>query len=222
MINKRWTDEEIETLRKHYPNNVSMDRILHMLPERSYTAVVHKASRLGLVKGNYIPVQRRSRRWTENEINFVRAFYGRVDDREIVDTIPHRTVSSVKSLIFRVGGQKKRTHNPRNPSWTPFETKLLAKNYTKMTNDELMEILPNRSFDAIRARLYVLGLRRCRKSLAKAQACKIWTDEEIEILKNNMKLTARETQELLPHRSLDAIQGQKRRIRQLYEVFQEG
>lgn len=222
MTNKPWTEKEIETLQRHYPKDTPIEKILRLLPSRTYSAILHKASKLGLSKGSYIPQERSSRRWTEDEINFVRAFYGRVDDREIVKTIPHRTVSSVKSLINRIGGQKERTHNPINPSWTPFEIKLLVKNYTKMTNNELMEILPHRSYDAIRARLGVLGLRRCKKSLAKAQSCRMWTDEEIELLKNSNNLSVKETQKLMPHRSQDAIRGQIRRIRLLSEVSEEG
>ena len=218
IMAKAWSEKEINILRTYYPGDTPIEKIMEMLPGRTYSAILHKAVHLGINKGKYIPEKRKSRRWTKEEIEIVKSYYGKVNEREIINIIPNRTASSVKSIINRLKERCERTYRPRNPTWTESELKILIENYSKLNNNELMELLPDRSYDAIRARLYILGLRRDKKSLCKPQSCRMWTDEEHNILKTNLHLPIKEIIKLLPHRSEDSIRSQRRRLKLLGEI----
>lgn len=223
MIDKSWTEKEVEILKKYYPKGTSMDKILEMLPNRTYPAVLHKASNLGLKKGTYTPEKKKSRRWTKSEINFVRTYYGRMDEKKLAEALPGRSITSIKSLIHKkIKENKKRTVFKRNPPWSDEETKILVENYKKMTTHELTKIIPDRTYYSIRGQLGILGLKRDKKDLRKKQYCRMWTKEEKQILLDNSDKTTKEIRKLLPERSEDAIRGQLRRIRLFPEnVFDE-
>ena len=83
-----------------------------------------------------------------------------------------------------------------------------------MTTDELTKLFPQRTFDGIRSRIRVLGLKRDNQHLKKARACFMWTDEELKILKENKDKSVKDLQLLLSARSGNSIRGQLRRLKQ--------
>ena len=217
MVKKEryWSEEEIRLLKKFYPSTITNEKLLKKFNDkRSLSSLAHKASKLGLKRGNYLPDDRNGRRWTIDEINMVRAFYGQVEDQWILDFFPNRSITGIKRIAIKYRPKKKRKKVfSTNPSWSEFEDALLLKNYQTMTTDELTTLFPQRTYDGIRSRIRVLGLKRDNQHLKKAKACSMWTDEELDILKENRNKSVKDLQLLLPARSSDSIRGQLRRLK---------
>jgi hypothetical protein len=211
-----WNDEEIRLLKKFYPSTITNEKLLIKFNnKRSLSALAHKACKLGIKRGKYFSEDRKGRHWTLDEINMVRAFYGQVDDQWILDFFPNRSISGIKRIAIKYRPKKKRKQTfSTNPSWSEFEDALLLKNYQIMTTDELTKLFPQRTFDGIRSRIRVLGLKRDNQHLKQARACFMWTDEELKILKENKDKTVKDLQLLLSARSGNSIRGQLRRLKQ--------
>lgn len=209
-----WCDEDVRLLKKFYPSSISNEKLLKKFNnKRSLSSLAHKASKLGIIRGEYLPESRESRRWSLYEINMVRTFYGQVDDQRILDFCPNRSIAGIKKIALKYPPKKKRKHVfSRNPSWSEVEDALLLKNYQTMTTDELTPLFPQRTFDGIRSRIRVLGLKRTNEHLKREKLGFFWTDKEIEILKENRNKSVKELKLLLPERSLNSIRGQLRRL----------
>ena len=208
-----WTDEEIRLLKKFYPSTITNEKLLKKFNKRSLSSLAHKAAVLGIKRGKYLSEDRNGRRWTLDEINMVRAFYGQVDDQWILDFFPNRSIAGIKRIALKYRPKKKRKKAfSTNPSWSEFEDALLLKHYQAKTIDELTHLFPSRTYDGIRSRIQVLGLKRNKQHLKRAQSCFKWTDEEFSILKSNMHKSVKDLQHLLPARSADAIRCQLRRL----------
>jgi len=211
---KNWNDEEIRLLKKFYPSTISNEKLLQKFNKRTLNSLAHKACKLGIKRGKYLSEDREGRRWTLDEINMVRAFYGQVSDLWILDFFPNRSICGIKRIALKHRPKKKRKHTfSHNPSWSEFEDALLLKNYQSMTIDELTKLFPNRTYDGIRSRILVLGLKRNKQYLKRAQSGWNWTDEEVNILKENKDKSVKDLQTLLPARSSNGIRGQLRRFR---------
>lgn len=209
-----WNDEEIRLLKKFYPSTISNEKLLKKFNKRSLSSLSHKASKLGIKRGKYMPDDRQGRRWTQDEINMVRAFWGQVSEQWILDFMPNRSVSGMKRIVQKYRPKKKKKHTfSHNPSWSEFEDALLLKHYQSMTTDELTKIFPQRTYDAIRSRIRVLDLKRDKKYLKRPKSGWNWTDEELNILKMNKNKSTKELQALLPARTINGIRGQLRRFK---------
>ena len=210
-----WSDEDIRLLKKFYPSTISNEKLLKKFNnKRSLSSLAHKACKLGIRRGNYLSDDKNGRYWTLPEINFVRAFYGQVSDQWILDLIPNRSICAIKRIALKYRPKKKRKHTfSHNPSWSEFEDALLLKHYQNMTIDELTKIFPNRTYDGIRSRILILGLKRKKEHLKCAKSGFMWTDEELKILKKNKHKSISDLQTLLPARSIHAIRGKLKRFR---------
>lgn len=211
-----WGDEEIKLLKKFYPSTLCNEDLLKKFPGRTLSSLTHKASKLKIKRGKYIPKTQTSRKWTQDEIHFVSTFYGKETDKWLQEQLPHRSISSIKKIAFkhRPKNMRKKIFST-NPSWSEQEDTLLLENYESMTTDELAKIIPNRTYDAIRARISVLGLKRDKRYLKRAKNGFFWTDEEVTILKANRTAGTKALQKLLPARSADAIRSMLKR----FEMF---
>jgi len=209
-----WSEEEVRLLKKFYPSTITNEKLLLKFNnKRTLNSLAHKASRLGLQRGKYLSEDRQGRRWTLDEINMVRAFYGQTDDRWILDFFPNRSICGIKRIALKYGPKKKRKKVfSTNPSWSEFEDALLLKHYQNMTIDELTKLFPTRSYDGIRSRIQVLGLKRKKEHLKQAKAGFMWTDKEKNLLIENKDSSVKNLRHLLPARSLDSIRGQLRRL----------
>ncbi len=213
---KNWTDEEIRLLKKFYSSTITNEKLLLKFNnKRSLSSLAHKASKLGIKRGKYLSEDRNGRRWTLDEINMVRAFYGQVEDQWILDFFPNRSIAGIKRIALKYRPKKKRKKTfSTNPSWSEFEDALLLKHYQENTIDELTKFFPTRTYDGIRSRIRVLGLKRDKTYLKRAKAGWNWTEEELAILRKNQTRTVKDLQLLLPARSSDSIRGQLRRLKQ--------
>lgn len=212
-MDKSWNEKEIDLFKKVYPSKITNENLLKKFPNRSLSALAHKAHALGIKRGKYFPENKDGRRWSEDEINFVCAFYGQRDDQWILDLIPNRSIAGIKRIALKYHPKKKRKKVfSHNPSWNQLEDTILLKNYQKMTIDELTHLLPNRTYDGIRSRIRVLGLKREKTYFKRSKSGFMWTDEELNILKSNKNKTVKELKLLLPNRSLDGIRSKLKRL----------
>ena len=138
-------------------------------------------------------------------------------DKWIQERLTDRSICSIKRAIkiHKPKNEHKKTFS-RNPSWSEFEDALLLEHYNKKTTDELTKIIPNRTYDAIRAHIGVLKLKRTDKHLYRAQKDFRWTDEEKNILKANKAKSIASLQKLLPERTLDSIRCMLKRLENYY------
>jgi hypothetical protein len=214
-MDKSWNDEEIRLLKKFYPSTITNEKLLKKFNKRSLSALAHKACKLGIKRGKYLPDDRNGRRWTLDEINIVRTFYGQVEDQWILDFFPNRSIAGIKRIALKHRPKKERKKVfSTNPSWSEFEDALLLKNYRSMTIDEMTHLFSGRTYDGIRSRILILGLKRDKQHLKKAKSGFMWTEEELNILKENKDKSIKDLQFLLRARSLDSIRGQLRRLKQ--------
>ena len=208
-----WSEEEIRLLKKFYPSTISNEKLLKKFNKRSLYALAHKACRLGIKRGKYLPEDRNGRRWTEDEINMVRAFYGQVEDQWILDFFPNRSICGIKRIALKHRPKKKRKKVfSTNPSWSEFEDALLLKHYQTMTIDEMTPLFSQRTYDGIRSRIQVLHLKRDKLHLKRTKLGWFWTDEEVRILKEHKGKSVKDLQVLLPERSADSIRGKLRHL----------
>ena len=209
-----WNDEEIRLLKKFYPSTITNEKLLLKFNnKRSLSSLAHKASKLGIKRGKYLSENREGRRWTLDEINMVRAFYGQADDQWILDFFPNRSICGIKRIALKYKPKKKRKKVfSTNPSWSEFEDALLLKNYQEKTIDELTKLFPSRTFDGIRSRIQVLSLKRNKQHLKRAKSGWNWTDEELEILRKNKNKSIKDLQQLLPSRTSDGIRGKLKKL----------
>jgi len=210
---QHWSEEEIRLLKKFYPSTIDNEKLLKKFNKRSLSALAHKACKLGIKRGKYLPTDRNGRKWTLDEINMVRAFYGQVDDQWILDFFPNRSICGIKRIAIKYRPKKKRKKVfSTNPSWSEFENALLLKHYQTKTIDELTHLFPQRTYDGIRSRIWVLGLERDKEHLKRKKSGFNWTDEELQILKKNKSKTVKDLQLLLPSRSSDGIRGKLKHL----------
>jgi len=153
-----WNKEEEQLFKKHYRSKISIEELKELFPNRSYSSILHKACKLGIKKGKYIPEKNSelSRRWTKDEVEFVKKFYDSMTDKELLELLPGRTISGLKGLLrtHKIPCQKsfKRPCSRLHP-WSNQELDTLIKNYNRVTNEELQKLLPDRTWGGIKSRM---------------------------------------------------------------------
>ncbi len=97
---RRWTEEEIETLREHY-STAKRQKLVAMLPNPTWEAIRAKGCRLGLHRPDVEPPKTGSAyTWEENEL--IRRYYaGETDQEDVLST--GRTLSGIKGQAKKLG-----------------------------------------------------------------------------------------------------------------------
>lgn len=97
--------------------------------------------------------------------------------------------------------------------WTEEEVALLKEKYEIMTKWELLELFQGRSWQSIKSKAKLLGLKKSDEMITESQRLgnkyrsNVWSDEELEILRKYYPIGGYKlVQEKLPHRNKDAIQ----------------
>lgn len=175
----RWTKDEIEYLRDNY-KKLSLKELSVKL-DRNTDAIKCKASSLK------ISVQPRF--WTTEEDNYIRENYGKFPAKDIAEKL-NRQYHAVRT---RASDLNVPIYYPENKSvkskishienievlnttrWTKEEDNFLIENYHKFSAKELSEKL-SRGYDATKKRAKTLKITN--------KPSDVWTDAEIEILKN--------------------------------------
>ena len=143
---KRWTKQEIETLKKIYPtaNKEELERTFN----RSISAITFKANNLDLKRQQY---------WTKKEEALLRKYYASLPDNELSELLG-RTVASIRNKASRLNLKKHKTASSAQP-WTQEEIKKLRQLYPTESKEVLTDTF-NRSMNAIRNKAFQLGISR--------------------------------------------------------------
>lgn len=89
-----WTDEEIELLKKYYPF-VEKAKIVKLLPDKSSSAITHKATRLGLKK--------EERWWSQKEIETLKNCYSTFSRSELLHVLPLKDWVNIRHKASALG-----------------------------------------------------------------------------------------------------------------------
>lgn len=163
----KWTDEEIEILRKYYPISGSK-RVHNLLPHRTRGAIAAKANSLGIKIG--VGHGETVGNWTNKEVDLLKEIYLKSPEEELVKLFPERSYIAIRAKAKRIG-----LHKRTSPclKWTKEEDKIIEALYRNSKKEELLKKLPNRTWGAIRQRGRILGIKR-DKILFRSKGVKKW------------------------------------------------
>jgi hypothetical protein len=196
-MRKKWSENEVNFLKEHYPNEAN-ESIAELLG-RSVKSVIVCASRLGLRKSpEYIrakikeklkkAILSKTNLWTKDEIETLKKEYPTTPTRLLAVKLnknPHAVWEKAYELKVR--------KIPLHQRWTKEEIDLLRAIYPRLPNHEISKVfgIPEKKIQNLANRL---GLKKdfyVRKVLNKNIVNRVrkfrkrlWTDEEIQILKN--------------------------------------
>lgn len=146
-LTNRWTKSEIEYLRSNYSCS-SWNEIKKNLPGRNKDDIFAKASKLGLSRTGI-----KFSMYSEYEDEIIRKYYISHGAKYISENIlKHRTESSIKTRAQRIGIILKEP-------WSKEEELIMVKNYEVLTVDEISNLLPNRTREAVISHARVMGLK---------------------------------------------------------------
>jgi hypothetical protein len=153
----KWTDEEIDILRRDYPT-IGIQGAARNLPGRSAEAVSRKAGDYGLRAA-------RSNAWTDSDIELLRLHYPTGGVAQAMKYLPERSELAICSRVRVLGIKRvwapkpKKKQQPRYRSWTEAEVSVMREHYPRLGPTGCAPLLPGRSHTAIKVRAQVLGLR---------------------------------------------------------------
>ena len=163
--NYRFSKEDIEFLREVYPTG-DWDTIMNRFQNTPKQSIITKVSKLGIKSGS---------RWTDEEIEFLKTNYGKLNINELVEHYNGKyTKSAIKSKACDIGCTQ-------DYDWTDYENSVLIDYYSILGIEEIMQKLPNRSRDAITIHAGKLGI------CSSYRLNTYWNDELDSVLINNHK-----------------------------------
>lgn len=217
--NRWWSKEEIETLKKVYSATETHQELIDALPCKKLSSILSKAKELKLKRGRYRLIGKGlQKQWKDEELNLLKEHFVHKSNDEIQELLPERTIWAIYRMAVNLGLKRGEFYN-RNKSkvkpWTDEEFEIVKKYYpSSISNDELMEFLPGRTFQAVKTIARTLGVMRGFYNPAvKSPHSRRWTKSEIAILKKNyMARTDQELLELLPERTIMSIKHAARKM----------
>ena len=161
-----YTKEDEEFIKECYVNE-DWDRIFERFPTVSKQSIRVKMSKMGIKH----PIK-----WTEFELNYVKDNYYCQSLDEIEKALNYkRTKDAIQTKALKYFGYSK------DISWTDDEEQILLKYYSVKSVDEVCDMLPNRTREAIIAHAKVLGV----KSYDYIQM--VWSQKDTDFLLQNWK-----------------------------------
>ena len=133
MRSNSWTPEEIEILKKYYPEEGA--RVVKRLPNRTATNCTSKASEL---KIRSTGAKKEYARWTKEDNEILRKYYP-IEGEACFTRFPYRTYRACQAHARKIGLAK-----PHMLPWTEEEERILRENYPVMRT-QITELLPHRS-----------------------------------------------------------------------------
>ena len=174
---RKWTEEEIEILKKWYP--IEGTRIKERLDDRTRVAIKEKARKLGLKVDNLF--------WTNEEIEILKRYYPLEGIK-----VKNRICKSESSIIAKVVNL-----NLKGPSkWTDKELEILRRYYPQYGID-IKKLLPNRSIRSIKCQARRLNISSLKQRGFKS----IFTDEENKIIKEYYPIEGNEVYKRLENKT---------------------
>lgn len=142
---RRYTEEEIELLKKYYPIEGSKCNV--RFKDRTELAIINMAAKLNLKFDK--------KYWSSEELEIIRKYYP-TEGQDIVKRLPNRSLGQIKK-----NAQKLRVFsNNYGARWSKEEDELIKKYYAKEGTLLLQKLLPNRNARSIRTRAVQLGIKK--------------------------------------------------------------
>lgn len=192
-----YTPEEDEIIKTNY-NKITLKQLCKLLPDRTPKSIFKRARNLKL-NNEAAPD------WTPEEDEIIKRYYKQTHIKELGSKLPGRSLKSIWNRAQHIGLRRsKRTETGNKLKWDEVEINLLTDNYGKVSRDEILNLLPNRSWQSIKAKAALLGLT--------IEQNPDWTQLEDEILINSYKVISTEEIALSLNRSPDAVRIRARKI----------
>ncbi|PKH22375.1 hypothetical protein CIG19_13820 [Enterobacterales bacterium CwR94] len=188
-----WTVEEYRYVEAGYGKIPTREIAEHL--GRTPTAVRLAARSLGLNK--------QSLEWTDAEKDVMRTHYVEgAGIAKVMEMLPGRTKKTIFTMAQKMGLYSAR-------GWTREETQLLRKHYP-LIGTSVAEKLPGRTPEAVKIKANQLGIS-FKGSMVVSQ--KMWTPEELALLKQHEQARIAEIQHLFPDRTAVAISHARARLK---------
>ena len=199
-----WTDKEIRILKKYYSTDISKENLLKLIPNRTYDSIVAYAFKLKIKKPEI---------WTQEELDKLKKYYCTdISKDELHALLPDKTHSAILHKASKLGikrGKSQLLPKERNKRfWTKDEIEFVKHFRPSMSNQELLEMLPNRTYAGLKQlnRRYEVP-SKSKPPINPFKNNPAWSEREIQTLFQNYNCKSNEElMELLPGRTLSAIQ----------------
>lgn len=142
---KTWTEEELKILKNNYVYG-DVEKILELLPNRTYSSITTKARRLGLLTRTF---------WTNEEDNIMKQYYHFKTVDEMIELLPNRTRGSI---IDRA----RQLNLVSVCKYTKEETQYIIENWCNMSDEEIAIAL-DKPYRGLKAKRISLGLLRIKE-----------------------------------------------------------
>jgi len=109
-------------------------------------------------------------KWTDNDCNKLLQNYSVLSKEELLELFPDRSWSSIVTKACKL-------NIVRREPWSEYENNLLISVYENTDINDVFNMFPNRTPNAIKLRAEKLGLS--------SPNCIIWTDEQLQFIKDN-------------------------------------
>lgn len=168
---RNWSSEEEDIIKENYLSATKED-FKRLLPHRTYRAIQARALSLGILRPDV---------WSEDEDNIIKTSQD-LSIEELAKLLPDKTKGAIQNRRQKFGVRKyEKTKN----RWTKEEIDILYKYGPSMPDKELAELIPGKSFYAVKGKKKELGIKLLRKSDL--------TDNDIAFIRANAeKLTKTE------------------------------
>jgi hypothetical protein len=188
----KWAPEEEKFLKDNY-GKISMTELFKMIPNHSKPSIQAKAAKLGVRVRN---------KWTQEDKDILKQNYGKIPMPELYKMLPKYTDKVIRSMASNL-----KVSTFEQNKWTVEEDEFLKRNYRKIGMQKLYKSLPNHTKSSIRSRAHKKGLTR------KHMPSRKWTEDDIQILKDNYEtMSVNELSELL-NRTLNSIRVKLYKLR---------
>ena len=185
----KWSEEEDNIVKTYYPIGGSKLCQEKGLKNRTVSMISNRATLYNLKFQPY---------WENWEIELLKTYYPIGGSKLCQEKgLTNRPIHVIGNQANRLG-LKLETYLGL---WTDEEIGILKENYLDL-GENIVELLPNRTWLAIQAKAVQIGIKRSRG----------WSEEELKILKENFIKLGKNIIELLPNRSWDTIRKKARVI----------
>ncbi len=201
-----WTNEEVQIMKDYYPT-ASHAKLAELLPRRSKSAIIAKASKLKIVRLVNV--------WTEEECKLLKRHYpSRTDNHELMKLIPNHSFVAIKTkaklLGLRRGPYLPDSKKSTVRRWTKDEVDVLKLYYNTIEDKDLLRLLPDRTLMAIKHLSRKFGLGAKETGFHPGEH---WTAAEDNFLIDNFSvLPNEELLEFLDGRTLFAIKARAQKF----------
>lgn len=156
-MGQRWTEDEIEIIRKYYPEGGS-EAVKEHLPDRPIKGIRQKACLLG--------VSTKGPAWTKEDIEILKECYSTGGAQAVKERLSNRSEGAIFSKAAKLSINNQQEHRTRheykkrfNKKWTEEELTILKEFYPTEGNKVAMR-LPDRTSDQCRAMARHKGFKR--------------------------------------------------------------